>query len=239
MKKNVMMRLASFLLVAVLISTSAISGTYAKYVTSDEGSDKARVAKWGVVIEADSFGMFEADYKTDDTSATFTGDYSVSAAAGDRDDVMAPGTKGSFADIAITGTPEVAVEVAIVPTVTVSGDWTVAGDFYCPIVITVGDEAICGLKYADATAFAKAIADEIAGKSAQYAPNTDLGATYNTTNLDLAWEWAFEDADHVELACDCAAGAQTDANDTALGDKAVAADLEISIGVAITVTQID
>ena len=31
MKRNVMMRLASFLLVAVLISTSAISGTYAKY----------------------------------------------------------------------------------------------------------------------------------------------------------------------------------------------------------------
>ena len=238
MKKNRMMRLASILLVLTLLSTSVISGTFAKYVTADEGSDFARVAKWGVVIEAESFGMFEADYQTDDT-ATFTGTYSVSAAAGDRDDLLAPGTKGSFADIAITGTPEVAVDVAIVPTVTIGGNWVVAGDFYCPVVITVGDEAICGLQYASADDFAAAIAAEIAGKSAQYAPNTDLSEIFDTTNLDLAWEWAFEDADHVELGCDCVAGAQNDDNDTDLGDKAVAEDLTISIGVEIIVTQVD
>ena len=79
MKKNVMMRLASFLLVAVLISTSAISGTYAKYVTADEGTDTARVAKWGVEIEAESFGMFDTNYATDDDNATFEGTYSVSS----------------------------------------------------------------------------------------------------------------------------------------------------------------
>ena len=231
MKKNVMMRLACFLLVAVLISTSAISGTYAKYVTADEGSDSARVAKWGVTIEADSFGMFEADYKKDDTSATFTGEYSVSAAADHRDDLLAPGTEGSFADIAITGTPEVAVEVAIVPTVTVSDNWIVDGDFYCPIVITVGTEEISGLAYDSAAAFAAAIAAEIEGKSAQYAPNTDLSALYNNTNLDLAWEWAFEGA---------AGSKQTDVKDTKLGDKAATGDdLTIFIGVEITVTQID
>ena len=227
MKKNVMMRLACFLLVAVLISTSAISGTYAKYVTADNGADEARVAKWGVVIEADSFGMFEADYKTDDTTATFTGEYSVSAAAGDRDDLLAPGTKGSFADIAITGTPEVAVDVAIVPTVTVSDNWIVAGDFYCPVIITVGETKISGLNYTSAAEFAEAIEDEIEGKSKQYAPNTDLGTIYNNTNLDLAWEWPFYVSD------------DNDVKDTALGDKAVAEDLTISIGVEITVTQID
>lgn len=229
MKKNVMMRLASFLLVAVLISTSAISGTYAKYVTAENGSETARVAKFGVGIEAESFGMFATDYKTDDKSATFTGDYSVSSADGDRDDVMAPGTSGSFADIAITGTPEVAVEVDIVSTVTISDNWTVAGDFYCPIVITVGGTEFYGLDYDSAANFAAAIKANIDAKSAQYAPNTDLGATYNNTNLDLAWKWAFEGTD----------GKQTNVKDTALGDKAVAEDLTISIGVAITVTQID
>ena len=229
MKKNVMMRLASFLLVAVLISTSAISGTYAKYVTTDSGSDTARVAKWGVVIEADSFGMFATNYKTDDKTATFTGDYSVSSANGDK--VMAPGTSGSFADISITGTPEVAVDVAIVPTVEVSGNWTVGGDFYCPVTITVGDTDISGLGYTSATDFAAAIAAEIKGKSAQYVPNTDLSAIYNNnTNLDLAWAWAFEGAEGSN---------QTDAKDTKLGDMAVAGDLGISIGVQITVTQID
>ena len=47
MKKNTMMRLASVLLIAVLMSTCAISGTFAKYVTSDSSSDSARVARWG------------------------------------------------------------------------------------------------------------------------------------------------------------------------------------------------
>ena len=229
MKKNTMMRVASALMVAVLLTTCAISGTFAKYTTADDGSDFARVAKFGVVIEADSFGMFEADYDTDDEKAEFTGDYSVSAAADDRDDVLAPGTSGSFADIAITGTPEVAVEVAIVADVAVSDNWIVDGAFYCPVVVTVGTEEFYGLDYDSAAEFAAAIKAEIDGKSAQYAPNTDLSDEYATTNLDLAWAWAFEGTD----------GKQTDVKDTALGDAAVNADLTISIGVAITVTQID
>ena len=240
MKKNVMMRVASIMLVLVLMTSSVISGTFAKYITQDQGFDSARVAKFGVVIEADSFGMFKADYKTDDTSASFTGDYSVSAAADDRDDLLAPGTKGSFADIAITGTPEVAVDVAIAATVEVSNNWTDSnGDYYCPVVVTVGDKAICGLRYGSAAEFAAAIKKELEDKSEQYAPNTNLGTYFNTTNLDLAWEWAFEDADHVDLACDCVAGDQNDVQDTDLGDKAVTEDLYISIGVAITVTQSD
>jgi len=235
MKKNKMMRVASALMVAVLLSTCAISGTFAKYVTSESGSDFARVAKWGVTIEAESFDLFTDKYETDDTTATFTGDYSVKSA--DGKDVFAPGTKGTFADIAITGTPEVAVDVAVVPTVTVSDNWYVDGDFYCPIVITVGDTAICGLAYDDETNFADAIGAAISGYSAQYAPNQDLSAI--DANFDISWEWAFVDADHVALDCACTAGAQTDVKDTALGDAAVNADLKIEIGVAITVTQID
>lgn len=238
MKKNKMMRLASGLLVAVLMTTCAISGTFAKYVTTDSGSDFARVAKWGVSVEAKSFDMFTTDYETDDKNATFVGKYSVSSAdAQERDDVLAPGTSGTFADFSIKGTPEVAVDVAVVPTVTVTGDWIVNGDFYCPIVITVGDTAICGLAYDDATDFADAIAAAIKGYSAQYAPNKDLSTI--SANFDISWEWAFDDAAHEALKCDCAKGAQTDAKDTVLGDKAVAGDLKIEIGVKIAVTQID
>ncbi len=47
MKKNVMMRVASALGVAALLTTCVISGTYAKYTTSGSGSSAARVAKWG------------------------------------------------------------------------------------------------------------------------------------------------------------------------------------------------
>ena len=238
MKKNKMMRLASGLLVAVLMTTCAISGTFAKYVTTESGSDFARVAKWGVVIEAESFDMFATDYETDDKNATFVGKYSVSSAeATERDDVLAPGTSGTFAAFSITGTPEVAVDVAVVPTVTISDNWIVDGDFYCPIVITVGDTAICGLAYGDEKAFAGAIADAISDYSDQYAPNTDLSGI--DANFDISWKWAFDDAAHEALDCNCAKGAQNDTADTKLGDKAVAGDLEIAIGVEIIVTQID
>ena len=50
MKKNKMMRLASAMMVLTLMSTSVISGTFAKYVTKGEATDKARVAKWGVEV---------------------------------------------------------------------------------------------------------------------------------------------------------------------------------------------
>lgn len=232
MRKNRMMRAASALMVAVLLTTSTISGTFAKYVTTESGSDTARVAKWGVDITADSFGMFATDYKTTDTFATFTGDYSVSSADdGNREDVLAPGTGGSFVDIAITGTPEVAVDVAVVATVDVSDNWEVAGDFYCPIIVTVGGEEISGLDYASVADFEAAIEAKIESYSKQYAPNTDLSGI-NTKDLDISWRWDFEGATGSE-------NNQTDEQDTALGNKAVGEDLTISIGVEITVTQID
>ena len=221
MRKNKMMRAASALMVAVLLTTCTISGTFAKYVTTAEGSDTARVAKWGVVVEAENFDLFTDKYETDDTS--FTGAQSVESSGSDK--VLAPGTSGSFADIAITGTPEVAVDVKIEATVELSDNWIVDGDFYCPVVVTVGTTAISGLDYEDADDFVEAIEKALEDKSAQYAPNFDLSTVYDNTNLDLAWAWAFENGH--------------DKEDTKLGDKAVAEDLTISIGVKITVEQID
>ena len=43
-------RILFTLLVAVMISTCAISGTFAKYVTEATGTDTARVAKFGVEV---------------------------------------------------------------------------------------------------------------------------------------------------------------------------------------------
>ena len=65
MKKNTMMRVASALLVAVLLSTCAISGTFAKYVTTASGSDTARVAKWDVQISGIADGLFAKTYAKD------------------------------------------------------------------------------------------------------------------------------------------------------------------------------
>ena len=85
MKKNTFMRLAAVLLVLTLLSTSVIGGTFAKYITTSESSDTARVAYWG----------FGAD---DSTSVTFNLFQSDDTEEGleeiDGVKLLAPGTKG-------------------------------------------------------------------------------------------------------------------------------------------------
>ena len=88
MKKNKMMRLASGLMVAVLLTTSMISGTFAKYVTTTNSSDSARVAKWGfdkTTIEITDLFVDAYDETVD----------SVTEDGNTKDDVIAPGTTGS------------------------------------------------------------------------------------------------------------------------------------------------
>ena len=144
MRKNKMMRLASALLVAVLLTTCAISGTFAKYVTTESGSDTARVAKWGVSITA--------------TGETFAESYGDTVVSSETDvNVVAPGTSGSLAAITLAGSPEVAVVVNYDATLTLDG-WAVPGDdFYCPIVIDVYGTKISGLGYNSASDFATAV----------------------------------------------------------------------------------
>ena len=105
MKKNRMMRLASVLLVCVLLTTSVISGTFAKYTTTNTASDEARVAYWGFDAAANiTFDLF--DVKT-------AGDTGVAA-----DGLLAPGTERTinfeFINAKADGrAPEVAYEVVV------------------------------------------------------------------------------------------------------------------------------
>ncbi|MBQ3330397.1 MAG: hypothetical protein IJG87_04370 [Ruminococcus sp.] len=107
MKKNKMMRIAAILLIVTLLSTCAISGTFAKYITKGEGSGNARVAAWGIEISMED-NLFATQYETDD--ADYEGEYSVVSANGDE--LVAPGTKKDDAITAtISGTPEVATRL--------------------------------------------------------------------------------------------------------------------------------
>ena len=124
MKKNKMMRIASVLLVAVLISTCAISGTFAKYVTRVEGTDTARVAKWGILLTVDGDGVFAQKYAKDDED--YSGEFSVVSNYSTLDDesdemdkVVAPGTKGAL-KATVNGTPEVATRY----TLKIDKDWS-------------------------------------------------------------------------------------------------------------------
>ena len=104
MKKNKMMRIASVLLVAVLLSTCAISGTFAKFVSSQEATDKARVAVWDIDFAGNDnaskdfvFDLFTTinDDSTGDEGA-LANDDDVKDATSGGDPIIAPGTSGSF-----------------------------------------------------------------------------------------------------------------------------------------------
>ena len=220
MKKNKMMRIASVLLIAVLMTTCAISGTFAKYVTSAEGGDSARVAKWGVNITVSGETFAEAY----DTSANVQ-----TVISNASDDVVAPGTGGSLAALAVTGTPEVQVTVTYEAELTLTG-WNYDGAFYCPIIISVEGEDINGLDYDSADEFAEAVTNAIAEYSETYAANTDLSAVND--DLTVTWSWPYETVDE--------SGNSNDAKDTLLGNAAAAGNAaEIELNVTCTITQDD
>ena len=128
MKKNKAMRFASGLLAVALLTTCAVSGTFAKYVTTTEGTDSARVAKWGVEVTTSTKSLFASSY----TKATDAGE-SVSAntvvASNSTDLLVAPGTStANSLTFSITGKPEVAVKVD--PVLTVTGDVHLAAGTY-------------------------------------------------------------------------------------------------------------
>ena len=241
MRKNKMMRTASGLLVATLLTTSVISGTFAKYTTAGNGTDSARVAKFGVKITATG-DMFAKEYDKDDTSAvTFAKSVIASGTTGvDQDDVVAPGTSGTLAKATITGTPEVAVHVAYEPELTLEG-WKAEDDSaYCPIVFKVNGETygLTGMKDAAGTLVANesastaalktAVENAIKAYSKDYEPNTDLSGKTGEY-IDVSWEWAYDKND--------------DAKDTYLGDCAADDrtdnDSKVTLSVTTTVTQID
>ena len=207
MKKNVMMRVASALLVAVLMTTCAISGTFAKYTTSATGSDSARVAKWGVVVTAAGNEAFLYNYESGDVVSAVT-----------EQDVVAPGTEGTLGGVSITGTPEVKVEITVTADLELEG-WEIDTGIYCPIVFTVGGEqikmggAITTLDELEAAVEAKFTALT----SAEVAANTDLARS-----VSVSWAWAFAVSD------------ENNVKDTKLGNLATAPTISFNCSVEVT-----
>ena len=114
MKKN-KKKIATLLLLAIVaVGSYFVAGTYAKYTSEIAGSDNASVAKWAWKINQEdftsatdvtngyTFDLFETIKEADTTSAETDVD----------DDLIAPGTGGSF-DIAITNNSEVNATYAV------------------------------------------------------------------------------------------------------------------------------
>lgn len=204
MKKNKMMRLASGLLVAVLLTTSVISGTFAKYVTTADGSDSAQVAKWGVEVKVEGQDLFTNSYEDGNTTVVSAGAY----------DLVAPGTKNEDGiKFTLTGEPEVKTKVTVdfvansdvflkagtYANYTTGNDtedtFEFVGDDYYPVEFTLKNGAGTTL----ASGNLEAIATYLNGISGEYAPNTNLADPFEMAKADingeyvLTWEWVFGD----------------------------------------------
>lgn len=232
MRKNKMMRAASVLLVAVMLTTCAISGTFAKYTTTASGSDEARVAKWGVKITA-SGTTFAESYAKNDSATTYANTV-VSAESGKK--VLAPGTSGEMTKITISGKPEVAVKVTYSATLKLE-NWKYKGTDdtneadYCPIVFKVNGVTY-GTNDTDATKRSSSVSDlitavqnAISAYSEDYGANTDFASRGND-GINVSWEWAFSSYNN-----------QNDIKDTYLGNSEKAPTIKLDV--SCTVTQID
>lgn len=217
MRKNKMMRAASGLLVAVLLSTCAISGTFAKYTTSANGTDSARVAKWGftggsTITISD---LFKNTYDTTVKSST---------------DVIAPGTTGS-AEFGFTygGDGSVtAPEVAYTFNVSTDGsscDQPIQDNANIQWKLDKGewgtwDQLIEAIKALDGN-----------NLNDRYEPNT-LPTAFNTPGANkhtVSWQWLFDTSGEGE-------GSQ-DTTDTDMGNANKLAEVKLKI--TVTATQID
>lgn len=222
MKKNKLFIIGLVTVFVALLSLTLVSSTFAKYVTTRTGTDTARVAKWGVNISATGNEAFSKEYSTDDTEIKGTIGTSVSSST----KVIAPGTKGTFAAVSVSGTPEVAVKIEHKATVTLE-NWVINTDeFYCPIVITVklGDDSttVKQDETNNSVDTLKTAIERAINKTFFVAPNTNLSGGIDS--LEISWEWVFGNG-------------TTDAKDTALGNLGTAPT--ITVEVVTTVTQID
>ena len=265
MKKTKSLRVEVGMLALTLVTSCFVSGTFAKYVTkaTGDGTDLARVAKWGVEINAGAGDLFKKVYAKDAEGELTDGKTNLAITNTVEADVkvVAPGTKndnGGF--FSLKGQPEVAVNVkiemtgkdggAITDVVLPAGtykdytgtatEFTIAeGDDYHPVVFTLKDGATT-LK----TGTLADIQTYLNGFNKDYAPGTDLSKIFGndgTGVYTLAWAWEYgkfdEDTGH-------------DQADTYLGQLiADPTNTEVPTGVTvstafdfvinITVTQID
>jgi len=227
-------------MIATMLTTSIVSGTYAKYVTSDSAKDSARVAKFGVTVAA-SGSLFDTSYEN--------GDGTITVVSSTDEKVVAPGTKSDEAlTFSISGEPEVSVKVAIdveyeestsdvflkagtYPDMTTDdpGDTFTLNADYHPIKYTLSkgsDKILNGGTMKDLkSALATAVNSNIGS-------NMELADTLG--EYSITWEWAFEQGqDQADtLLGDLAAG-------TVNGIDAANYNLNTNIEFTVSVTQID
>lgn len=263
MRKNKMLRMASALLILVLLTTSVVGGTFAKYTTQSTALDTAQVARWGVTFEATT-NLFARSYKdvaVTDNTATVHVDTN-------GQNLVAPGTKGTGLGIKTTSlaaniTPQVSYQVTIklgddakMPTLTYTQTGETTEKTYEPVKFSVSNGSTVirdGLGLSDLKTLFN-------GTNAIYQYDVHANKYYVDSNLNgmidasektnaltdapkikIGWEWVYEDTTNTN----------NNTLDTALGNIAAgninpptgitysSNNVDVSLPWTMTATQID
>ncbi len=221
MKKNKIMRLASALLVLTLMTTCAISSTFAKYTTSTTGGDKARVAYWGFDQgAATDIDLFDGTYTNVTSSGEVDGFSNVIAPGTEKTTTFAFGYTNYKTD-KITA-PEVAYTFTVNPTITGDYDELDANDSF-KWTLAKGDAAATEYNtVAELLNAIKALSGDPSGTKA-YNPG-ELPAEFTDADevYHIGWKWAFDG---------------NDTKDTALGNSQTLEN--VTFAITITATQVD
>ncbi len=255
-------KFVAILAVLCMITSAFVGSTLAKYTTSTEGSDKARVAKFGVVLTAASNSNFSTEYE--DTTNGLTVKSSTT------DSVVAPGTADANGiTFTIDGTPEVATKLTIEMSnneevFLAAGTYTdytkraedgsyktfTLDDNYYPVKFTLkqtegyynNNGTIETVTNPVTIVDGKTLADVKSAVEAASMPKIDANAKLDATYV-LTWEWAF---DNNQDAADTYLGnlaADKLGNTTTFGysasDEGTKYNLDINYDIKFVVEQID
>jgi hypothetical protein len=225
LNKNFIMRVAGTLLIVTLLTTTLVSGTFAKSVTVNSGSDIAIVAKNGVKIEvsgslfADTYKNVQKENKSGKTSETAlvvksnNGDNMISTGEKNKDDGLVITVEGKpetdiYLDFGISNyCSDIWLGNGIYPDMT-SGDvydekFDVASDVftlsnaYYPIKYTLTQTNNKETKTLVESGNLANVKNEIKSFEKTYKADTDLAEEIGT--LKLTWKWDFNQNNKADI----------------------------------------
>lgn len=245
MKKNNMMRIASVLLVAVLLTSCVIAGTFAKYTSNATGNDSARVAYWGFETDNDSIvfaDLFKQSYIGQEVQSDGA-NVANNGVAVEETDIIAPGTTNSdtftlsYVDYdSDTTAPEVAYNVTITTTGSaIANEIKNNSNIKWKLTKTVNENTTDVVAWGTWDNMIAAI-EALDGDGDTYAPGYLPEALAAGTVYTVEWQWIFETADDSDPDNGSEKATQDD-KDTAMGNADILGAVKLVIN--ITATQVD
>ena len=164
-ENNMVVKIAIIVLAITMIALILLSGTYAKYISSNTAEDTARVAKWQIELNGESLKTSEIDLFSTILDSNYT---DTETDVINTEKLIAPGTSGRF-NLQIANKSEVAAQYEI--------DFTITNTANIPIEFSIDG----------GTTWTKDLTDIAMSNNTILAAKTGI-----STNLNVQWRWLFD-----------------------------------------------